>query len=172
MLLCEFVEGLVRMAHIAYPSERNRVSDSFHELLESNLVPLLRKSELIGVEKPQHDWDALKEFLLPSMHVVKETFIYFSSLDQQDAEGDSMNVNEFMSMIDDLQLCDQHLTLSKCIEIFVENASFTRSLLTPRRSTVPGSTSRGSPGSRRTRSCCCATSGRTYRPIGETERGR
>ena len=118
MVLCEFVEGLVRVAELSYPSKRGRTSESFQELAESNLFPLVQKMELAAVASGRHDWDELKVYLEVEQELLLEIFTHFSSLDEFDEDGEAMNVCEFMRMIDDLSLCDEHLSLSQCIEIF------------------------------------------------------
>jgi len=87
--------------------------------VESNLYPLYGKVLLIQDEKGKHDWDTLQLALNGSLDLLQEIFVYFSSMEASSAEGDTMNVTEFMQMMDSLEMCDHHLSLSATIDIFV-----------------------------------------------------
>jgi len=122
LVLCEWLEGLVRMARISYPSARGRTSECFTELVDSNLRRLMVNIELNQVESSRFAGAAMLPLLEPSFPLLRDIFDYFSSLEQsidKDAETDTMNVVEFMRMMHCLDVADAQLNLQKAIEIFV-----------------------------------------------------
>eukprot|EP00658_Telonema_sp_P-2_P021287 TRINITY_DN18473_c0_g2_i2.p1 TRINITY_DN18473_c0_g2~~TRINITY_DN18473_c0_g2_i2.p1 ORF type:complete len:501 (-),score=116.19 TRINITY_DN18473_c0_g2_i2:137-1639(-) len=137
MILCDFVQGLLEIAVIAYPSNRGWVSDSWHEIITSALQPAMVKGQLAAntstpgvafdVTTGENfrvqwaGWNAVPSRLREDMETI---FGHFAMMQQYDMEGDSMNISEFMDMFLALGLIDGSLRLQTCISIFVRCNQF------------------------------------------------
>ena len=131
LLLCEFLETLVDLAMVTYPSQRGRVSDSWHEMVNSALQPLvvtlsaksvgsplelMGQAELKSVGATQY-WNALPERTREDAAVVYRFF----SATHNDDDFDEMNVYEFMKMFESLEQLDEFLTLTSIVHVFVRS---------------------------------------------------
>eukprot|EP00656_Telonema_subtile_P003858 TRINITY_DN11748_c0_g1_i1.p1 TRINITY_DN11748_c0_g1~~TRINITY_DN11748_c0_g1_i1.p1 ORF type:complete len:726 (-),score=155.75 TRINITY_DN11748_c0_g1_i1:267-2444(-) len=129
MMLCEFVQALLQVANLWFPSARGRITDSWRELVLCSLQPLAREvqqgkiSGLTlqavrgGFDVCQNGWPGLEQRMKDEIEVV---FRYFGGMDGHEEQEQVLDVKQFMEMISSLELIDSNLNLQMCVSIFAQ----------------------------------------------------